>query len=131
VGSGGGRSSVGITTKKSRPSKQPGRGGGAGGGGDSSGGEDCDISFETDLASVDPAVAPGISVGDDLQVTLIKQGNFDVAVCRTEDGRVAGSLANIEDLARLVSCIRAGASYVAIVRNSGDTFCTVYVERQS
>lgn len=69
-------------------------------------------------------------MGEDLQVSLIKQGTFDVAVCRTQQGLVLGSLANIEDLAQLIACIRQGVSYTASVRSCGATFCSVYVERQ-
>ena len=139
MGSGGGSRSSGTTFSKPRPSKQPagppGRGsggGGAGGGGGGSGGggqDQCDLTFETDLAAVNSTAADKLSVGDELSVVLVDQQGFPTVVCRTSSGELVGSLANVEDLALLIGCIQGGNHYNAIVRDVGSTYCTVFVER--
>jgi hypothetical protein len=80
---------------------------------------------------VQPNVLPIVGLGDELPVILIKQGTFDVAVCRTDAGEVVGSLANVEDLATLISCIKQGVRYAGTVMGIGKTYCTVFVERRS
>ena len=136
MGSGGGGGSTGITFKKPRLSKQPGRkkggggGGGGGGDGDDPGGDDvCHLSFETDLAAVDPEVAETLEQGETLTVGLMEQAGYPAVVCRTNDGRRVGSLANVEDLAQLIACMRAGHRYQAEIRRVAKTFCSVFVER--
>ena len=135
MGSGGGGGSTGITFKKPRPCKQPGRpkgggGGGSGGGGDSGpgGGDACYLTFETDLAAVDPGVASTLVTGASLSVSIVTQGNYQTVVCLTNDGQRVGALANVEDLAQLIACMRAGHHYTAEVRRVGRTYCTVFVE---
>lgn len=123
MGSGGGRSSSGITTRRPR------QGGGGGGGGGGPLGDDCNIAFEADLASVNGAAAQALNIGDLLDVALIKQGAFDVAICRKRDDQApVGSLANVEDLAQLIACLSGGRRYSAEVRDAGPTFCTVFVQ---
>lgn len=133
MGSGGGGGSTGITFKKPRRSRQPGHGkggggGGQGGGGGRGGGDVCYLSFETNLAAVDPAVTSSLEGGESLTVGMIDQAGYPAVICRTRDGRRVGSLANVEDLAQLIACIRAGHEYVAEVRDVGRTHCTVFVE---
>jgi hypothetical protein len=130
MGSGGGSRGSGPTVGRPRTSRQPkGRPGSGGGGGSFEGGSDCDLSFETDLAGVNSAVAGGLGVGDILSVALVEQHGFPTVVCRTSSGQIVGSLANVEDLAQLISCMQQGHSYTATIRDVGATHCTVYVER--
>ena len=135
MGSGGGNRSSGISFSKPRPSKQPGRGAGAGGeagsgkGGTGSISDTCDLAFETDLAGVIGTVTSALEAGTSLQVAIVQQKGFPTVVCRTSAGEIAGALANVEDLAQLISCIQRGNRYTATVRDSGPTYCTVFVVR--
>ena len=137
MGSGGGGGSGGPSggDRKPRRSKQPperfGGGGIAGvgsGGGEGGVPDECQLSFETDLTGVDPEVLANLEVGDELTVVLHKEGRYLSAVCRNGAGRIAGSLANVEDLATLVSCLQRQFRYIAHVRSVGERFCTVLVE---
>jgi len=135
-GGGGGGSGEG---RKPRRSKQPPArftdgviaGSGQGGGGGSSGGvlpEECQISFETDLSGVDPEVLANVEEGDELTVVLHREGRYLSAICRNGAGHIAGSLANVEDLAGLIACLQRNHRYVAHVRDVGERYCTVLVE---
>lgn len=138
MGSGGGGGNGSSGSRPPRRSKQPPErftggvipGGGVGGSGAGGGGlpAECQLVFETDLSGVDPEVLATIEVGDELTVVLHREGRYLSAVCRNGAGRIAGSLANIEDLATLISCLQGNHRYVAYVREVGEHNCTVLVE---
>ena len=73
-------------------------------------------------------MASTLETGTSLSVSIVTQGTYETVVCLTSDGRRVGALANVEDLAQLIACMRARHQYMAEVRRVGRTYCTVFVE---
>ena len=100
-----------------------------GGGGTGTGLDACDLRFEVDLESVDPAVLAGVPTQTPCEVTLRRQGGYDAAVVVAPSGDVLGSLAGFPGLAALIRCIRDGNGYTATVTAKTANTCRVAVER--
>ena len=129
MGSGGGGSG-GSEPSGAGPSRPRSRRGGraGGGGGGSSGTGQCDFNFEVDLSAVDSEVLVTVAVGDALSLGIERRGKFEAVVCRTSNGSIAGTLANIGVLAELLACLHSHVPYRATILALGSGFCTVFVE---
>lgn len=105
----------------------PSKGGIAGGpGGDGIG---CDIHLDIDLASVRAVVISELEAGDELDVALRSVEGYEAVAClQRPAGDVAGTLANVEGLDRLIGCLKAGHRYQAIVTEVGPLRCHVVVD---
>ena len=92
-------------------------------------GTGCDIHLSVDLASVRAVVISGLRTGDDLDVALRSVEGYEAVAClHRPSGGVAGTLANVEGLDRLIGCLKAGHRYRAIVTEVGPLRCHVVVD---
>lgn len=92
---------------------------GGGGGGGTGGGDPCAIFQQAPLNSPNPAVVPGLAVGDVLTVVLSTTGTRNVLEVHTPTGGVAGALTHNGHMA-IVGCIQAGRHYEAdVITKSG------------
>jgi len=125
-GSGGDRSDYQTSVPIGSPPKP---GSGAGGGGGGGGGDDpCAIVQNAPINSPNPAVVPGLSIGDVLDVELTGSPPRYVLQVRTAGGQVAGSLTHVGHLA-LIRCIQAGNAYQAEVIQRTGGAVVVRIER--
>lgn len=85
------------------------------GGGDE--GFNCETLVErTSLNSPVPAVVAQLSVDDQLEVTLGRQGSADILQAVDARGAIAGSLVP-PGLPRFIACIRQGSHYIAVIQS--------------
>lgn len=135
-GSGGSRSDYDTSVPIGAPnaarsgggSSGAGAGGGGGGGGGAGGSDPCDITQDAPINSPNPAVVPGLSIGDVLEVRLSGTASRPILEVRTDAGRLAGSLTHVGHLA-LVRCIRSGHGYRAEVIQRVGGAVVVRIER--
>ena len=93
-----------------------------------SGGDDpCAIHFETTLSSVDPAAIQKIIRGNRLTVAVVEENN-NPRLQVTMDGVRLGVISHPKTL-EVISCIREGNQYVAVVMERQGNLCRVRVER--
>src|SRR4051794_14811931 len=90
------------------------RGRGGSGGGDE--GFNCETLVErTSLNSPSPPIVANLSVDDELEVVIGRQGDADILQAVDRTGAVAGSLVP-PGLPRFIKCIRQGSHYIAVVQ---------------
>ena len=125
-GSGGSRSDYETSVPVGAP--RP-KGGGGGGGGGEGGTDPCDIAQNAPINSPNPAVVPGLTVGDVLDVVLAGTTARPVLEVRTAIGQLAGSLTHVGHLS-LIRCIGVGHGYRAeVIQRVGGTV-VVRIERR-
>lgn len=91
------------------------RGRGGNGGGDE--GFNCETLVErTSLNSPVPAVVAQLSVDDQLEVRIGRQGDADILQAVDGTGAIAGSLVP-PSLPRFIACIRQGSQYIAVIQS--------------
>ncbi|KQT70262.1 hypothetical protein ASG51_14545 [Methylobacterium sp. Leaf465] len=89
----------------------------------------CDIHFDVDLAGVRAEIVSGLAPGDELDVVLRPLGGYEAVACvERQAGRIAGTLANVEGIDRMIGCLRAGHRYVAVIVELGALRCRVLVD---
>lgn len=92
-------------------------------------GSGCDIHLEVDLAGVRSDVISALSLGDVLDVVLRAIEGYEAVACLDRPGgRIAGTLANVEGLDRMIGCLRTGHRYLAVVTELGSLRCRVQVD---
>jgi hypothetical protein len=91
--------------------------------------EGCDLAFRVDLVGVRTEVSKTLVEGDELDVTLLTRDEVRSVVC-CKGKAVAGTLAAFRGLAQLISCLRQGHEYVALVEAVSSARCAVLVLRK-
>lgn len=99
-------------------------------GGISGGSDDelpCDqLRFDAQLTSPQPTVVPSLSIGSQLDITVVKRNDL-LIVQVLSDGEVVGGLAG-PDASKLRNCIVKGHHYKATVRAINGGQVRVFVE---
>ncbi len=93
-------------------------------------GDGCDLRFVTDLVGIRSEVSAKLVLGEPLLVSIRRRGDARSAVCETVAGEVVGTLAAFVGLARLLTCMQGGVTYLAHVQVASGTRCSVEVSRR-